>query len=81
MNMNLALATRKALQAFVFFALTHFITVNILLNLRYFKDLLNGQFNPLPFEAFFNATAILTSLLGGLALAFVTYRRSYLGTH
>lgn len=80
MHMNLSMATKKALQAFIFFAFSHFIAVNILLNQAYFKGLLSGQLSSVPLHTFFNLTAIVTSLLGGLALAFVTYRKSYLGT-
>lgn len=79
--MNLTTATRKALQSFAFFAFAHFITINVLLFREQFSSLLSGQFKGIPAEAFFNPTAIVTSVLGGLALAFVTYRRSYLNTH
>lgn len=79
--MNLTIATKKALQSFAFFALTHFITINVLLYREQFRGMLSGQFSGIPFDAFFNPTAIVTSVLGGLALAFVTYRRSYLNSH
>lgn len=81
MNMNLPIAARKALLSFAFFALAHFITINILLHWEQFRGIFSGQFSIISLDAFFNPTAIVTSLLGGLALAFVTYRRSYLGTH
>lgn len=81
MNMNLTIAARKALLSFAFFAFTHFIIINILLLWEQFRGMLSGQFSGMSLDAFFNPTAIVTSLLGGLALAFVTYRRSYLGSH
>lgn len=81
MNMNPTIATKKALQSFVFFALTHFITINVLLYWEQFRGMLSGQFSGVPFDTFFNPTTMVTSVLGGLALAFVTYRRSYLNSH
>lgn len=81
MNMNLPIATKKALQSFIFFAFTHFITINVLMYWEKFRGMLSGQFSGIPFDVFFNATTVVTSVLGGLALAFVTYRRSYFNSH